>query len=65
MAILSQRSQEIVGRHITILLETGPIERFASVGNYASYVRCVDSVHTSNSKKKGEGNIKNGNKVKP
>ncbi|GHU08810.1 hypothetical protein FACS1894158_18250 [Betaproteobacteria bacterium] len=46
----------------TILLETGPIERFASVGNYASYARCVDSVHTSNSKKKGEGNIKNGNK---
>ncbi|GHU32152.1 hypothetical protein AGMMS50256_21790 [Betaproteobacteria bacterium] len=26
----------------TILLETGPIDRFASVGNYASYARCVD-----------------------
>jgi transposase len=46
----------------TILLETGPIDRFASVGNYASYARCVDSVHTSNHKKKGEGNVKNGNK---
>jgi transposase len=46
----------------TILLETGPIDRFSSVGNYASYARCVDSVHTSNRKKKGEGNVKNGNK---
>jgi transposase len=46
----------------TILLETGPIERFAGAGNYASYARCVNSVHTSNGKKKGEGNTKNGNK---
>jgi transposase len=46
----------------TILLETGPIDRFPGVGNYASYARCVDSVHTSNRKKKGEGNTKNGNK---
>ena len=46
----------------TIVLETGPIERFAGAGNYASYARCVDSVHTSNRKKKGEGNTKNGNK---
>jgi transposase len=46
----------------TMLLETGPIDRFASVGNYASYARCVDSVRTSNRKKKGEGNAKNGNK---
>lgn len=45
-----------------ILLETGPIERFAAVGNFASYARCVDSLHTSNGKKKGEGNAKNGNK---
>jgi transposase len=45
-----------------ILLETGPIERFAHVGNFASYARCVDSVRTSNGKKKGEGNTKNGNK---
>jgi len=46
----------------TILLETGPIERFAAAGNYASYARCVDSERTSNGKKKGEGNTKNGNK---
>lgn len=45
-----------------IVLETGPINRFADVGNYASYARCVDSVHTSNRKKKGEGNVKKGNK---
>jgi len=45
-----------------ILLETGPIERFRAVGNYASYERCVDSQHLSNGKKKGEGNVKNGNK---
>lgn len=46
----------------TILLETGPIERFAAAGNFASYARCVDSVRTSNGKKKGEGNTRNGNK---
>ena len=45
-----------------ILLETGPIERFPGVGHFASYARCVDSVHRSNGKKKGEGNTKNGNK---
>ena len=45
-----------------ILLETGSIERFAAVGNYASYARCVDSVRLSNGKKKGEGNVRNGNK---
>lgn len=48
---------------VIILLETGPIERFAAVGNFASYARCADSRHTSNGngKKKGEGNTKNGN----
>jgi len=45
-----------------IMLETGPIERFAAVGNFASYARCVDSKRMSNGKKKGEGNVKNGNK---
>jgi len=45
-----------------ILLETGPIERFHAVGNYASYARCVDSQRLSNGKKKGEGNVRNGNK---
>jgi transposase len=45
-----------------ILLETGPIERFGDAGNYASYARCVDSAHTSNGKRKGTGNTRNGNK---
>jgi transposase len=45
-----------------ILLETGPIDRFAAAGNFASYARCVDSQRMSNGKKKGEGNTKNGNK---
>lgn len=47
---------------LTIMLETGRIERFSSAGNYASYSRCVKSIHTSNGKKKGRGNSKNGNK---
>jgi len=45
-----------------ILLESGSIERFASAGNFASYARCVDSRHTSNGRKKGEGNTRNGNR---
>jgi transposase len=51
---------EVLGT--TIMLETGSIERFAAVGNFASYARCVDSKHLSNGKKKGEGNVRNGNK---
>ena len=47
---------------LTIMLETGAIERFAKVGNYASYCRCVGSKRISNGKKKGKGNSKNGNK---
>ena len=47
---------------MTIRLEVGDIKRFADVGNFASYSRCVGSIHTSNGKKKGEGNRKNGNK---
>jgi transposase len=46
----------------TIMLETGTISRFAKVGNFSSYCRCVDSRRESNSRKKGEGNTKNGNK---
>jgi transposase len=46
----------------TIMLETGSIGRFAHVGNYSSYCRCVESLRESNGKKKGEGNTKNGNK---
>lgn len=45
----------------TILLETGLLSRFAAVGDYVSYCRCVKSERTSNGKKKGEGNVKNGN----
>jgi hypothetical protein len=40
---------------------TGHIERFAAVGNFASYARCVDSPHMGNGKKMGEGNTENGN----
>jgi len=47
---------------LTIMLETGPVERFAKVGNYASYCRCVNSQWFSNGKAKGKGNRKNGNK---
>jgi len=47
---------------LTIMLETGDIGRFAGVGNYASYCRCVGSQKISNGKKKGKGNTKNGNK---
>ena len=47
---------------ITIMLETGDINRFATVSHYSSYCRCVSSQRLSNGKKKGEGNKKNGNK---
>ncbi len=46
----------------TIVLETGPMERFASVGDYASYCRMVASTRLSNGKKKGTGNAKCGNR---
>jgi transposase len=53
-----------IGRTLAtvIMLETGSVERFAHVGNFSSYARCVDSVRLSNGKKKGEGNVRNGNK---
>jgi transposase len=47
---------------LTITLETGPITRFASAGDYASYCRTVNSRCESDGKKKGENNRKNGNK---
>jgi transposase len=47
---------------LTIMLETGPVERFARVGNYASYSRLVGSERLSNAKRKGRGNTKSGNK---
>ena len=47
---------------LTIMLEVGDIRRFAKVGNYSSYCRCVRSERLSNGKKKDENNRKNGNK---
>ena len=47
---------------LTILLEAGDIRRFPTVGQFASYCRCVSSQHFSNGKCKGHGNSKNGNK---
>lgn len=47
---------------LTIMLETGDVNRFAKVGNFASYCRCVGSSRTSNGRKKGTNNSKNGNK---
>ncbi|MDH3558134.1 MAG: IS110 family transposase [Desulfobacterales bacterium] len=47
---------------LTIMLEVGDIARFARVGNFASYARCVSSQKLSDGKKKGQGNRKNGNR---
>ena len=47
---------------LTIMMETGPIDRFADVGNYVSYCRKVPAARFSNEKKKGTSNRKNGNK---
>jgi transposase len=47
---------------LTIMLETGDIRRFPTVGQFASYCRCVGSTKLSNGKRKGQGNTKNGNK---
>lgn len=47
---------------MTITLESGPIDRFPSAGQFASYCRCVPSSYWSNAKQKGAGNKKNGNK---
>jgi len=47
---------------MTIMLETGCIDRFEKVGNYVSYCRKVPSSWISNGKRKGKGNKKNGNK---
>jgi transposase len=47
---------------LTIALEVGDIRRFADVGDFASYSRCVGGDRFSNNKKKGRGNTKNGNR---
>ncbi len=46
---------------LTILLESGEIQRFGSVGKYVSFGRLVPTARRSNERKKGEGNRKNGN----
>ena len=46
---------------LTIMFEVGDIKRFAKVGNYSSYCRCVRSERVSNGKKKSQNNKKNGN----
>lgn len=47
---------------LTIMLETGSIDRFDKVGNFTSYCRKVPAVWISNNRKKGKGNTRNGNK---
>lgn len=47
---------------LTITLEMGPIERFPTAGDFASYCRTVDAQRLSNEKKKGDNNQKCGNK---
>ena len=47
---------------LTIALETGDIARFPTDGDYSSYCRAVRSERITNGKKKGKGNVKNGNK---
>ncbi len=45
----------------TLVRETCQIGRFPTVGQYASYCRCVKSTKISNGKRKGQGNSKHGN----
>jgi len=47
---------------MTITMEVGDIQRFASDGQFASYCRLVDAKRLSNSKIKAENNQKCGNK---
>ena len=47
---------------LTIMYEAGPMSRFASPGEFASYARCVEAKRFSNGKAKSANNAKNGNK---
>ena len=47
---------------LTILWETGPVARFPSAGDFASYCRGVKSQRRSNGKVKGQGHTNNGKK---
>jgi transposase len=61
-----QRAQMVPGVGVAlgmlIALESGDFKRFKSAGNYASYCRAVKSECSSNGKKKGKNNSKNGNR---
>ena len=48
---------------LTSMLETGNMHRFPTVGQFASYCRCVGSPKRSNGNRKGQGNTKNGEQV--
>jgi transposase len=50
---------------LTIMLETGDIGRFAGVGNYASYCRCVGSERRSNGKRKGAATARTATSIWP
>jgi hypothetical protein len=47
---------------VTIMLETGNIARFAKVGNFVSYCRCISAARFSDGKLKSANNTKNGNR---
>lgn len=44
----------------TMVLETGPMGRFPTVGTSASYGRCVRSINISHGKRQGQGTVNNG-----
>ena len=48
---------------LTIMLETGDIQRFVSAGNFASYCRCVDSTRFSNDKKERQWQRQGGQQI--
>ena len=50
---------------LTIMLETGTIDRFAGAGHFASYCRCVDSKRTSNGKRKAKAMPKPATNISP
>jgi transposase len=47
---------------MTLTMEMGPISRFKTAGDFASYSRTVKAQRLSNQKKKGENNQQCGNK---
>jgi transposase len=60
-----ERAKQVAGigpiLGMVVVLESGDFQRFPSAGDYASYCRTVKSERTSNEKKKGQNNRKNGN----